>query len=100
MTVFMGVGLKDLNDREIPGSDGNPATVRGVVMDALVAAYQDEAQLSGEEKLKRWELAMKIKNATDPTELSAEEISLAKKLVGKAYGALVVGQVWSVLEGK
>ena len=75
------------------------STVRGVVIEALLVSYTDEAMLAGEEKLKRWELATKVKNTPDPIELTVEEITLAKKLVGKAYSPMIVGQSWKVLEG-
>jgi hypothetical protein len=100
MQVLFGKGFKDAEDVEMKDTKGNAATLRGVCVEALLASYEDERALAGEEKLKRWELAMKIKKAQDPADLSVEEISLIKKLIGKAYGALVVGQAWSMLEGK
>ena len=100
MLVLLGKGILDLDGKAVNSLDGKPATVRGVVIEALLATFNDEAQLSGEEKLKRWELASKIKNSADPVELTVEEISLAKRLVGKAYGPLIVGQTWKVLEGE
>jgi hypothetical protein len=98
MKIDLTQELKDFDGKVIPSASGKPATVKGVVIDALIATYQDEANLGGEEKLKRWELASKI-NKGD-FDLTAEDIVLAKKLVGKAYGPLVVGQVWNILEVK
>jgi hypothetical protein len=98
MKIDLTQELKDFDGKVIPSASGKSAKVKGVVIDALIATYQDEANLGGEEKLKRWELASKI-NKGD-FDLTAEDIVLAKKLVGKAYGPLVVGQVWNILEVK
>ena len=68
-------------------------------MNGLVMQFQDEHGLSGEEKLKRWELALRIKRATGPIEVSAEEVTMIKKVIAKAYAAIVSGQAWQMLEG-
>jgi hypothetical protein len=100
MLVLLGKGIFDLEGKVVNALTGEPATVRGVVIEALLATFNDEAHLSGEEKLKRWELASKIKNTADPVELTLDELTLIKKLTGKAYGPLVVGQTWKILEGE
>ncbi|MFA6358683.1 MAG: hypothetical protein WCY09_08530 [Candidatus Omnitrophota bacterium] len=100
MTVLLGKGLVTLDGEVILDQKSEPATVRGVAIEALFATFKDEENLSGEEKLKRWELASKIKASSDPVELAVEEVALLKKLIGKAYGALIVGQAWKVLEGE
>jgi len=100
MTVLLGKGLVTLDGEVILDQKSEPATVRGVAIEALFATFKDEENLSGEEKLKRWELASKIKASPDPVELAVEEVALLKKLIGKAYGALIVGQAWKVLEGE
>ena len=99
MIVFLGKGLFTLDGEILPDMKGEPATVRGVAIEALFAQFKDEENLSGEEKLKRWELASKIKADPDPVDLTVEEVALLKKLIGKAYGAIIVGQAWKVLEG-
>ena len=90
-------GEKNLMGQDIL-VDGPPFTLRTVCQNALVAVYQDEQQLSGEDKLSRWELAVKIKKAVDPCELTTEEVVLVKKLIGKAYGPVISGQAWEMLE--
>jgi hypothetical protein len=100
MQVVMSKVFTDLDGVEVAGANGKPGTLRGITIDALLAVFQDEQNLSGEEKLKRWELAVKVKTTPDPVELAAEEISLIKKLIGKAYSALIVGQSFHFLEGK
>ena len=99
MVIFLGKSLVTLDGEVISDMKGDPSTVRGVAIEALLAIYKDEENLSGEEKMKRWELASKIKADPDPVELAVEEVALLKKLIGKAYGAMIVGQAWKVLEG-
>jgi len=74
----------------------SPVTVRQVATGALMAQRRDE-ETSGEEKVRRYALAVKIHGEDDP-DLRAEDVALVKELVGKSYGPLVVGQVWSMLD--
>ena len=100
MVILFDVGFKDLDGAEVPNDKGTAATLRGVTIEALLAQFTDEPNLGGEEKLTRWELASKIKNSPDPINVTVEELTLIKKLVGKAYGILIVGQAWKYLEGE
>jgi uncharacterized protein YhbP (UPF0306 family) len=90
--------LVDLEGVTLLDKNKKSATLKGVAIDALMAVYQDEQNLGGEEKLKRYELALML--SKDMFEIKAEEVALIKKLIGKAYGALIVGQAWNILEGK
>jgi hypothetical protein len=90
--------LVDMDGVELKDTKGGTAKVRGCVVDALLATYQDEQNLAGEEKMKRFDLATKIYKGED--DVVVEDITLIKKLVGKAYTPIVVGQVWRVLEGE
>ena len=101
MIIMFGKTLVDENDNTLTEDGrigGKPATLRFIAVKALSMVYQDEQSLSGEEKFKRYDLAMKIK--ADPVDLEVEEISLIKKLIGKAYGPVIVWQAWNILEGK
>lgn len=75
------------------------ATIRWACVNALMGIYQDEQNIAGEEKLKRYLLAQKVQKQKTP-ELASEEITLIKQLVGKNFGPPVVGPVFQVLEGK
>jgi hypothetical protein len=68
-----------------------------IAVRALMASYQDETNLAGEEKFKRYALAMKIKDGGDVS-VSAEEVSLLKRLIGKLYTPLVVGRAFPLLD--
>ena len=81
-------------------------TLKRVATNALLTPFDDEKNLSGEEKVKRFNLASKIQAGdTDPyttnsaiVDLKTEEIAEIKKMIGKAYTVLVVGQAWQMLE--
>lgn len=100
MLVDFGKEFKDLDGNKIANIPGKTSTLKEVVIEALLAVFEDEKNLTGDEKLKRWELAKRVKSASGVLELSVEEVALIKKLIGKGYGVLVVGQAFSMLEGK
>jgi len=74
-----------------------PMTVCLAATRALAFAHRDEQDLPGDKKVERWHLALKLIDAGEP-DLSVEELTLIKKLVGKMYGPVVVGQVWAILD--
>ncbi len=80
---------------------GSEATLilRDVAVESLLTVPRDEAQITGDEKAKRWFLASRV-YANPAIDLTVEDIALIKKMIGKAYGPLVVGQAWELLEGR
>jgi hypothetical protein len=79
---------------------GKPlATTLGTIAEtALLASYPDEqATITGEDKVKRFVLATKIHEAKGAA-LTADEVALIKKLIGKSYNALIVGKSWQLLD--
>lgn len=84
----------------------DPSTLGLVAKNALLATYQDEPTLSGDDKVKRYGLALKIQDATGDKaglfhgqlDLKAGEIELLKKLIAKSYNPLVAGQAWKILD--
>lgn len=91
--------LKELDGKiiQIPG-EGVDLTLKIVASRSLSMIFNDE-QISGEEKAKRGLLAFRI-YANSDIDLTVEEVALVKKLIGKAYGPLIVTQAWEMLEGK
>lgn len=79
-----------------------------IAVNALTMNFPDEVNLSGEDKIKRFMLAMDIVKATDGTaltdlgvlDLDDPKIQTIRSLIGKAYGTLLVGQAWDILDGK
>lgn len=85
--------LKD--HRNEPIDDGGKSfTLATALTTALLASYPDEQSLSGEDKVKRFKLAMRV----DDGQLTIEEAALARELVAKCFGALIVGRVWEALD--
>lgn len=91
--------LKTIDGRNLKKEDDQDVSIKDVILNSLLANFPDEQGLAGEEKVKRYSLALKVHQNTDP-DLSIDDLSLIKKLVGKMYSALVVGQMWEILEGK
>lgn len=71
-----------------------------LAVNALLVNYPDEQSLSGEDKVKRFKLAQLINDADGDVEVTAEQVSLLKSLIAKAYTPLVVGQSYEILEGE
>ena len=74
-----------------------PLTLGTFCWTALLANYQDEQNLAGEEKFKRFNLASKL-YGMDEVDLTAEDIAKIKACVGKFHGPAVVGPVYNALE--
>jgi hypothetical protein len=80
---------------------GKTITVGVMASRALNLSFPDEDKLPAEEKVQRFTLACRVLRSKDglPVDLVAEDIALVKKCVGKAFGPLIVGQVFPVFEG-
>lgn len=79
--------------------DGEPITLKRVAVNALMSTFEDEANLSGEEKFKRYKLASRINDAA-MVDVSAEEVTLLKRLIGKLYTPIIVGPAFEALEAE
>lgn len=74
-------------------------TLKKICVDALLMNSQDE-KISGEDKAKRYQLAMKIHGAKKDVDLESGDITTIKEIIGKNYGPIVVGQTHLMLENK
>lgn len=90
------VGLHDAKLAELVDGEQRPMTLGVVSVNALMGQYQDEQHLMGDEKFRRFQLAVRITEGVQ--EVSAEEITLLKRLIGKAYTPMVVGPAYMALE--
>lgn len=79
--------------------DNKDLTLAAIAVGALLASYQDEAALSGEEKFQRYALSTRI-HKSGSIEVSVEEISKLKTLIGKMFGPSIVGPAYDLLEGR
>lgn len=77
-------------------------TLKSVALAVLQMPFQDEVQsLSGEEKVKRGLMAMRIHGNPESIDLEVGELDLIKKLIGKSqYNTFLIWQTHQLLEGK
>lgn len=97
MTKNFDLVLKDLDGTIIKTNGEKDFTMKDAVINALLQVFPDEQNLEGTEKLKRYNLATRIHKGGDLV-IETEEIALIKKLIGKAYGPIVVGPIYQHLE--
>lgn len=78
-------------------SEPEPMTVRLAATGALTASFRTEPDLAGEQKVRRFHLALRLADEGKP-DLKAEDIVLIKKLVGMMWGSVIVGRMWEILD--
>ncbi len=93
--------LQDITGQQ--GPDGIPLTrdltLAMVLEGALLNLSDEDRNISGQEKARRFALAVKIHNANHkPLELGIEDLVTLKELVGKLYTPMVVGRVFEILD--
>jgi hypothetical protein len=88
-TNFNGEILKDSQSQK-------ELSLKDVCVEALMVVDQKE-EIDGEEKVKRYNLALDIYNGKKEN-LSSEEIVLLKELIGRYFSTIVVGQALKMLE--
>lgn len=88
--------LMDVNIDRNGNKTEVPATLGRISANALLAMTEDEKNMAGEEKVKRYDLAMRIIKGT--ADLKVEEVADIKKAVGKSFMPLIVGQAWKLLD--
>ncbi len=93
--------LKGLEGQPLKDEKGQDVTLGKIAMTALTNVYEDERNITGEEKLKRYDLALTIYALKDNAllDLPVETIAILKDLINKSYSTIVVGQAWRMLEG-
>lgn len=83
--------------------ESKPATLRTLCTDALVQGYRDARgqpiEVSGEEHVRRLNLALKIMNQ-DVVDLSHGDALLIQELASKRFTSLFAGQIWQMLDPK
>lgn len=77
-----------------------PATLKWAAVEALLATRGEQSKLSGEEKAKRYDLALKIQESEGALELGVDDVSLIKKLCDENFAPLIVGQTRKLLDAK
>lgn len=80
-----------------------PKTLRSYCMDALGGVYKGEEDMSGEDRLKRFQLGMKIADAGEgPVDLTSDDGSKLAECVRKAFSGpnsnAIYGRLRQVLD--
>ena len=109
-TVALGTDFNqpvlDMNDAEIQseGEDGAVETLRlgDVCVNALMVTLQDDSA-DGTQKLKRFNLARKLKGRVDedyqPIQVNSKQKTMILDLAAKVYSTIIYGRVHEALEG-
>ena len=109
-TVALGTDFNqpvlDMNDAEIQseGEDGTVETLRlgDVCVNSLMATLQDDNS-DGTQKLKRFNLARKIKGRIDEdyqsVQINSKNKTMILDMAGKVYGTMIYGRLHEALEG-
>ena len=110
-TVALGTDFNlpvlDMHDTEIQsqGEDGATETLRlgDVCVNALMATLQDDNSADGTVKLKRVNLARKIKVRIDEdyqsVQINSKNKTMILDLVSKVYSTMIYGRLHEALEG-
>ncbi len=75
-----------------------PVTLKAAACNALMS-MDPQSKMSGEEKVKRYDLATRIVKGDPDEVIKAEEIVLMKKVIGEIYNPVIVGQAFKLLDG-
>ena len=75
-------------------------TLKRVCVNALLSQYESEKTVSGEDKLRRWDLAKSIHEAKETVELKSGDIELLKRLIPLCWGVVIVGQALPMLASR
>jgi hypothetical protein len=97
--IDFDAAITDLDGKPEMLDGGRTMTLRIASEVALLSNFPDEPALATEAKSERFWLAERI-HRPGAADLSAEEVALLKRLIGKAYPPLVVGRAIQLLDPK
>ena len=108
MNVNFETSIKSLYGKPVEGQDGEPIRLGSLCVNALMGVYEDEKDLSGEEKVRRSLLAESlIKGVRGDTvtykkvNIDSEDVVLLKKLANKMFPSpTLYTPIVRLLEGK
>jgi hypothetical protein len=101
-SIDFSAAITDLDGKSVPNPDPKGwkpyLTLSDVTATALEANLdEDKSETTGVPKYERDNLTRKIYKQTKVV-LTAEQITLIKERIGKAWGSLVVGAAWRLLD--
>lgn len=99
MKINWAYEFKTLSGEQIKDEKGVIQTMGLMATSALMAWPDDERALSGDDKVKRYDLALKILK-TPNEDFSIDEVKLVKDQMFKKHYPVIVGQASRILENK
>lgn len=99
MKIDFSIPLTDFSGEPIwltPEKDKG-TTLKDVVLGALLSTFNDEQTLAATEKIRRYRLALQVEK-NNGYDFKSEDVAEIKRLIGKAYGPLVVGRAYDIIE--
>ena len=98
MKIDLTQPIFDLEGSPIPKPDGSlPATLGFLAVTALQVQFDDEHKMSAEDKLSRFKIALRLSGQSS-ADLSVEEVAMIKSVIGKAFGIVIVGRAFALLD--
>lgn len=99
MMIKVGEALRSFNGeamqmQDTPESPVYEMTLGKVVVEALLV---NERELTATDKVRRYDLALRVYNAKNEVEVTPEELTEIRACVGKAYPPVVVGAAYKLL---
>lgn len=96
MKLDFSAKIKDQNGNPIDEA-GKDLTLGGVSCTALLATFADEQNLAPAKKVERFQLAMIVAKG-GKQDVTPEQFTELKGLLGKAFGPLIVGRAYQILD--
>lgn len=97
MKIKINQPLLGVNNEPIKTLPNQAGTLRDACINSLLVLMDGDTE---KQKLERYEVFKKIRDAKTEVELKAEEIVTIKRSIGKHQPPLILGQCFEMLEGK
>jgi len=101
MKIDTSTILRALDGSALPfkatNGDARDMTLKDALIEACMGILKGDDSQTGAQKLELFNLAQTIFKSHPQPDLTAEDISVLKDRVGKAYPALIVGRVYEAL---
>jgi hypothetical protein len=97
MKVKINQELKDAEGNSIVNGKNLKLLLKDVCIASILSPIQGDEEKA---KLDKYEIYKKLRDAKQEVELTAEEITLLKKAIGKLQPQLIMGQCFEMIEGK
>lgn len=98
MKIDFSAPINDINGE--PMKDGETIiTLGSICCTALLATYQDEQNIGGPEKVRRFHLAEHAITGK-PQDVDIKDVDLLRTLIAKAFNPLVVGRAYNIIDPK